>query len=166
MVDSNWDNGGVAPKQGLPVWGKVALGCGAAVLCFVLAVGSLVAYGFHKAGSAFDQAWAELYRGAEGLRTVAGTKALYHAHPGLAQSYATEAEFLEAAAAWRPKLGPVPAQRPDFRALFDHRDGDGFKINTHLAHGRKWTEVQLRMTTGATLVVETEGEELTDIRVD
>ena len=166
MPDSSWDNGGLPRRQSLPIWGKVAIGCGAAFLCFVLAVGALVGWGVHKAGSVIDQGWAQLHQEVESLKTETGTRALYRANPGLAQSYPTEAAFLEAAAAWRPRLGTIPAQRPDLKTLFDHRTGADFHFKAHHDNGRKWTEIHYRMATGATLVIELEGDRLTDLHVD
>ena len=43
MADSSWDNGGHAMpvKAGMPLWGKIALGCGIAFLIvFVTCVGT------------------------------------------------------------------------------------------------------------------------------
>ena len=166
MPDSSWDNSGLPRRQGVPLWGKVAIGCGAAFLCFVLAVGALVGWGVHKAGTAIDQGWAQLHQSVESLKTPAGTQALYRANPGLAQTYPTEAAFLEAAAEWRPRLGAIPAQRPDLKTLFDHRTGGDFRFKAHQGNGRKWTELHYRMATGATLVLELEGDRLTDLHVD
>ena len=167
MRDSSWDNGpGPTANKGLSVWGKVAIGCGTAVLCFVLAVGSLTWWGVNKASSAMDTGWAELHRAVECLRSEAGTRALYRANPGLAQEYPTEKAFLQAAARWRPSLGEVPAQRPDLKALLDSQRGGGFSLKTHYSGGRKLLWMRLRMSTGATLVIEREGEKLTDLRVD
>lgn len=163
MPNSGWDNGAPAPKKGLSIWGKVAIGCGAGFLCFVLAVGALVGWGVRKATSTLDRGWAELHADVESLRTEAGAQALYRANPGLAQPYPTEADFLQAAALWRPKLGEVPRQRPELKALF--RDGS-FRINSHQVDGKRLTSVNMRMSTGATLVVETENEKLTDLRVE
>jgi hypothetical protein len=150
----------------MSIWGKVAIGCGAATLIFLGSVGILVWWGVTKASSALDQGWAELYRDAEGLRSEAGSRALYRANPGLAQGYPTEEGFLEAAAGWRPRLGPVPEHRPDLKTLFDHRTGADFGMKSERANGSKSTEVHLRMSTGATLEVQLEDGHLTDIRVD
>ena len=168
MADSSWDNSGQAPRQAshVPFWGKVAIGCGAAFLCFVLAVGALVGWGVHKAGSAIDRGWAQLHQGVEQLKSESGARALYRANPGLAQTYPTEGAFLEAAAGWRPRLGDIPAQRPDLKTLFDRRHGGAFHFLSRMDHGRKWTEVRYRMATGATLILELEGERLTDLKVE
>jgi hypothetical protein len=166
MTDSSWDNGGTPRQRGLPLWGKVAIGCGSVLICSVVVVAALIGWGVSKAGNALDQGWAELHQDSESLRTVAGTQALYRANPGLAQVYPTEAAFLKAASGWRLRLGAVPARRPDLKTLFDQRHGGGFGLQSHTANGRKWTELHLRMDTGATLVVELEGDRLANLRVD
>ena len=165
MTDSTWDNGlGPAPRRkGLSIWGKLAIGCGAGLLCFILAIGALVGWGVRKATSTLDQGWAEMVREVQSLRTESGAQQLYRSNPGLAQTYPTEAEFLAAAEEWRPKLGDMPAQRPDFRTLFSK---GGFVMSTQHSDGKKVTTLRLRLSTGATLVTETESGKLTELRVD
>jgi hypothetical protein len=164
MPNSGWDNGpGPAPSKGLSIWGKLAIGCGACLLCFILAIAALVGWGVRKAATTLDKGWAELHRDLDGLRSEAGARALYRANPGLVQTYPTEAEFLAAAAEWRPKLSEIPAQRPDLKALFT---SGGFSMSARRSEGHKTNTLRLRLASGATLIVELEGEKLTDLRVD
>ena len=166
MVDSSWDNDGMPTRRAASVWGKVALGCGAAVLIFVVTVTAAIGWGVRKAGSLMDQGWAELHRDVESLGTEAGTRALYAANPALAKTYPTEAAFLEAAARWRPRLAPLPAVRPDLKTLFDHRNGADFGYINRDEHGRRWTRLHVRLASGALLTVEQEAGQLLEIRVD
>ncbi|HEX4845922.1 MAG TPA: hypothetical protein VFV26_06845, partial [Geothrix sp.] len=51
MADSSWDNGGhgVPVKAGLPLWGKIALGCGVTFLVIMVTCIGLGAYVVNKA---------------------------------------------------------------------------------------------------------------------
>ena len=128
MADSSWDNGGAptpAPKAGMPLWGKLLIGCG---VLFLLAIGSCVggiAYLGHKAkkdpegmkrwamGFAMDfikPEWDDLRDVLGHLRTDEGCRALYQAHPGLAKDWATVEAFLKDAREWRDQLPDMPAE--------------------------------------------------------
>jgi len=130
MVDGSWDNGGqgTPAKSGLPLWSKILLGCGIAVLvALVTCVGGL-AFLSHKfkqdpegakrwaLGFATDKIrpdWEDFSRVVDQLRTPAGCRALYAESPALAQTWPQESEFLAAAEAWRPRLAVVPPLGPE-----------------------------------------------------
>jgi len=164
MVDSSWDNSGMpAPRKGMPLWGKIGLGCGVIFFLMVLACGSCVWMGISKGSAALDRSWAELHGGAEALRTDEGSKALYRQHPRLQESYPTEEEFLKAVAEWRPNLSGIPAQRPDFKALFkEHK----LEIQASNVNGRETTHIRYHMESGKALAMDTEMGKLVDIRVE
>ena len=165
--DASWDNAGAPPrKQGLSLFGKVAIGCGAALLCFLLAIGALSWLVFSKASKALDQGWAELHKELVGLKTEQGARRLYRDNPGLAQTYATEEEFVKVSAEWRSKLGDLPEKRPDLKQIIKGQGPGALSIQTREGGGRKTVVVKMRMSTGALLVVELENDKLTDIQVD
>lgn len=165
--DASWDNQAAPPrKQGLSVLGKVLIGCGAAMLCFVLAVAALSWVVFSKATKALDQGWADLHHELHSLRTEEGARRLYRDNPGLAQTYATEDEFVKVSAGWRSKLGDLPEKRPDLAQIVAGKGPGSLSFKTREVDGRKQTTLRMRMSTGAMLVVELENDKLTDIQVD
>ncbi|BDU71728.1 hypothetical protein [Mesoterricola silvestris] len=167
MPDSAWDQAAPPPrKKGLSLLGKVAIGCGGAMLCFLLAIGAMAWIVFSKATKALDQGWAELHTELRSLRTEEGARALYRENPGLAQNYPTEEDFVKASAEWRGKLGDIPEKRPELKQLFEGKGPGGINIRRRDAGGRKSLTVSMRMSTGATLTVELENDRLTDIQVD
>ena len=140
MADSSWDNGGhgVPLKPGLPLWGKVALGCGIAFLVALVTCVGGIAYVANKAkkdpqgfknqvmGFALDKVrpdWDDFRAVVDQLRTPEGSQALYAANPALAKTWPTESDFLQAAAKWRKDLAPAPDLTPD---LMEHQ---GLRIN-------------------------------------
>lgn len=145
MADSSWDNGGhgVPAKAGLPLWGKIALGCGVVFLVVLVTCVGGVAFLANKAkkdpegiknavlGFALDKMkpeWDEFRAVIDQLRTPEGCRALYAANPDLAKSWATEAEFLAAAEGWRPNLAPTPELTPELmerQGLRIHRGSGG-----------------------------------------
>lgn len=178
MADGNWDNAGApTPSKGMPLWGKITLGCcGGCALVFVLllvtCVGGVrwvakhgVPEAFDKAvGSAFlDRVWGEMDQAVRGLETEAGSRALYQSNPGLAENYPTEDDFLKAAEEWRPLLGEFPSKRPSLAALTQGRKGGGhFSINTQNSS----TRVEYQIPKGGRLYLETESGKLVDLRVE
>ncbi len=128
MADSNWDSPTSAPpKAGMPLWGKILIGCGVALL---LALGSCVAgfaYLGHKAkqdpegmkkwamGFAMDfirPEWDDFRGTVDQLRTDEGCAALYKAHPALAKQWSTPEEFMKEAKEWRDQLPELPPEPP------------------------------------------------------
>jgi hypothetical protein len=143
MADSSWDNGGqgVPVKTGLPVWGKIALGCG---IAFLVALGTCVggaaflANRFRKDPDGFTNKvvslgleklrpdWEDFQTVVEQLRTPEGCKALYAANPELAKTWPTEAAFLEASSRWHKEVVSAPDLSPD---LMTHQ---GLRVNYEL----------------------------------
>lgn len=140
MADSSWDNGGQgAPaKPGLPMWGKILLGCGVTFLlllgtCF--GAGAYIFNRFKKDPEGFKQQamgmvlqkvrpdWEDFRAVVDLLRTPEGCRALYADNPELAKTWATEADFLQEAAKWQKDLAPTPDLTPD---LMEHQ---GLRIN-------------------------------------
>jgi hypothetical protein len=167
MPDSSWDQAATPPpKKGLSLFGKVAIGCGGALLCFLLAIGALAWIVVGKATSALDQGWAELHTELRGLRSEEGARRLYRENPGLAQNYPTEEEFVKVSAEWRSKLGDIPEKRPDLKTLFAGKGAGAINIRRREGGGRKSVSISMRMSSGSTLTVELENDKLTDIQVD
>ena len=140
MANSSWDNGGygVPAKAGLPLWGKIALGCGVAFLVVLVTCVSGIAYVANRAkkdpdgfknkvmGFALDKVrpdWDDFRAVVEQLRTAEGCRALYAANPGLAKTWATESAFVAAASKWQKDLAPTPDLTTD---LMEHQ---GLHIN-------------------------------------
>ena len=178
MADGSWDNAGTPPpKKGMPLWGKITLGCcGGCALVFVLLLVTCIGgarwiskhgvpEAFDKAvGSAFlDKTWNVMDKAVRGLETEEGTKVLYRENPGLVENYPTEEDFLKAAEDWRPHLGEFPAQRPSLRELTRDRKGGGhFTINTQNSS----TRVEYQIPKGGRLYLEMESDNLVDLRVE
>jgi len=141
MADTSWDNGGQgAPaKTGMPLWGKIALGCGITFLLVVVTCVGAGAFFVNKIkkdpegfkqqvmGFALDKVkpeWDDFRAVVEQLRTPEGSQALYAANPDLATTWPTEKEFLEAAETWRKDLAPTPELTTE---LMEHH---GLRINS------------------------------------
>ncbi|WP_243320963.1 hypothetical protein [Geothrix sp. SG200] len=141
MADSSWDNGGhgVPLKPGLPLWAKVAMGCGIAFLVALVTCVGGVAYVVNKAKKdpeGFKQRamsavadrlrpdWEDFRAVVEQLRTPEGCQALYRANPGLSKTWPTESEFLDASSRWHKEILPAPAE-----LTFDLMEHGGLQIN-------------------------------------
>ena len=143
MADSSWDNGGrgVPAKAGMPLWGKLLLGCGILVLVvLVTCVGGVafLANKVKKDPEGFKQKamslvvdrvrpdWEDFRAVVEQLRTPEGCRDLYAANPGLAKTWPTEAAFLEASSRWHKDVVSAPDLTPD---VMEH---GGLRINHDL----------------------------------
>lgn len=143
MGDASWDNGGhgVPAKAGMPLWGKIALGCGIGflvVLVTCVGAGALFINKFNKDPEGFKQKamtvvadklrpdWDDFRAVVEQLKTQDGCRALYAANPDLAKSWPTEAAFLEAAAKWHPDVATPPDLTLD---VMEHQ---GLQINKEI----------------------------------
>jgi hypothetical protein len=143
MPDSSWDNGGrgVPAKTGMPLWGKLLLGCGIVVLIgLVTCVGGVafLANRVKKDPEGFKQKamslvvdrvrpdWEDFRIVVEQLRTPEGCQALYAANPGLATTWPTEAAFLEVSSRWHKDVVSAPDLTPD---LMEH---GGLRVNHDL----------------------------------
>jgi hypothetical protein len=141
MADGSWDNSGhgVPAKVGMPLWGKIALGCGVVVLVvLVTCVGGVayVSHKFKKDPAGFKQRamsvvadklrpdWDDFRKVVEQLRTPEGCQALYRANPELTKTWPTEAEFLEASSHWHKDIASPPAE-----LTFDVMEHEGLQIN-------------------------------------
>ena len=129
MADSSWDNGsqGLPAKSGMPLWGKLLLGCGVVALVGLATCVGGVAYVANRAkkdpdgfknkvlGFALEKVrpdWDDLQAVVSQLRSPEGSRALYAANPDLAKTWPTEGDFLEATAAWGKDLPPRPNSAP------------------------------------------------------
>jgi hypothetical protein len=129
MADSNWEgpSAPVASKAGMPLWGKILIGCGVALM---LVLGSCVAGAVwigHKAkedpegvkrwamGFAMDfirPEWDDFRSTLEQLRSEEGCKGLYQAHPALSKQWASLDDFLKEVKEWREQIPELPAEPP------------------------------------------------------
>jgi len=128
MTNSSWDNGGHGSpaKAGLPLWGKIAIGCGVAFLLVLVTCVGGAAFFVHKAKQDPDwfknkargamslavekvrPDWEDFRAVVEQLRSPEGCKTLYAANPDLAKTWATEAEFLETTSRWHKDVVSAP----------------------------------------------------------
>jgi hypothetical protein len=125
MADSSWDNGGqgIPGRAGMPLWGKIALGCGIAFLVVIVTcvgVSAIFINKYKKDPQGFKQKamdlvadkvrpdWEDFRIVVEQLRTPEGCQAMYAANPGLAKTWPTEAAFLEAASRWHKEVVSAP----------------------------------------------------------
>lgn len=141
MANGSWDNGGQAApaKTGMPLWGKILLGCGITFLlllatCF--GAGAFLVNRFKKDPQAFKAKamsvvadrlrpdWEDFRAVVEQLRTPEGCQALYRANPDLAKTWPTEAAFLEASSRWHKEVVSAPAE-----LTFDVMEHGGLQIN-------------------------------------
>ena len=168
-MNQSWDNSGLPPqKQGLSTGAKVALGCGIAFLvvvggCLAL-VGGGAYYGMKKGNEVMDKVWTEVQTDVRALSTEGGARALYMDNPGLARRYPTAEAFLEASAAWRPKLADFPTQRPDLKEIFKGKTGLQFQASSH--NGVNTVTFRYPLPKGGVLRFETEDDRLVDIGVE
>lgn len=145
MADGSWDNGGhgVPVKPGLPLWGKIAMGCGIAFLVvLVTCVGGVafVTNKYKKDPEGFKRGamnlvtdkvrpdWEDFRGVVEQLRSPEGCQALYAANPALAKTWPTETAFLEASSRWHKEVVSAPELSPDLMehgGLRIHRDMGG-----------------------------------------
>jgi hypothetical protein len=130
MADGSWDNGGhgMPVKAGMPLWGKLLLGCGVVFLvgmvtCF--GAGAFLVHSFKKdpdglakkvMGFGLEKLrpdWEDFQVVVEQLRSPEGCRALYAANPELAKTWPTQAAFLEASSRWHEEVVPAPALTPE-----------------------------------------------------
>ena len=163
---ASWDTAAPPARKGPSVLGKVFIGCGAALFCFLLVLGSVAWLAMNRLSQALDRGWAQLRVEVDCLRTDQGVRSLYRDNPGLAQNYPMEEDFVKAAAEWRPKLGELPGQRPELKAILKHRGPTQVTFRSRDADGRSTFILHIELSTGATLVVERENDKLTDLHVD
>jgi hypothetical protein len=157
MTDSSWDNGGrgIPGRAGLPLWGKIALGCGIAFLVVVVTcvgAGALFVHRFKKDPEGFKQKalglvvdrlrpdWEDYRAVVEQLRSPEGCQALYAANPGLAKTWPTEAAFLEASSRWHKDVVSAPDLTPDVmehgRLQVNHDFGGQVRVGWSPRSGR------------------------------
>ncbi len=144
MADSSWDNRaqGIPGRTGMPLWGKIALGCGIAFLVVIVTCVGASAFfisKYKKDPQGFKQKamdlvadkvrpdWEDFRIVVEQLRTPEGCQAMYAANPGLAKTWPTEAAFLEAASRWHKEVVSAPDLTLD---LLEH---GGLQINRDLS---------------------------------
>lgn len=164
MADGSWDNGGAPPKKGMPLWGKIALGCGVAMLLALGSCVALVTYGVRKGGEAMNQAWAQMRKDVARLSTDEGAREMYKSNPGLGDRYPTEQAFVEASSVWRGKLNQLPERPPSLQDLMQGK-GD-IQIQSSFQDGKKRSFIRVRLQDGSHLVMESDDRGLRDVRVD
>lgn len=132
-MDNSWDNSAASTPKG-PGKFRGALVTAAVIALSLVAFGAVWGLWFSNNQARLLDAererarpdWASAALIVEGLRTEAGTRALFQANPKLGAHFRSEQEFLEVAARWRPSLEPLPRELPRAEdQVFGHRHGFG-----------------------------------------
>jgi hypothetical protein len=181
MADGSWDNQGLGEpprRSGWPTWAKILMGCGVVLL---LLLGACVGgtwwlarkakedpEGFKRGALSFALAQIKPdYDFAAGivkqLQDEAGSRAVWQAHPGIHDVFASEEAFLKAAEGWRPHLadlepldandlekGRLDLQKDPFSGVrFGYRMPDGSRLRMRWeGAGRRLTQLELVPASG------------------
>jgi hypothetical protein len=127
MSNSNWESDSEpTPKKGLPIWGKILIGCATVML---LLIGGCAAGAYWLTHSSFiadalEKHWGRMLSVADALQTDEGALKLYRDNPLLKKDFPTEEDFLKQATLWRDKVANLPRTSPPLREL----TRDGFQI--------------------------------------
>jgi hypothetical protein len=161
MTDASWDNGGMGrpAKRGWPLWGKVLAGCGVVVVVGLAACVGGIATCAGAVSKAGDSEWAAARAMVAQLGTDEGARAVYAANPGLAGRYPDEASFLQAVRGWRPRLEPLPEQKPGLTS-------GRVDMNLSIANGHRRVELNYVNGKGARLSTRWADGLLEDLRVE
>jgi hypothetical protein len=158
---SEMSSPGRESARGVPLWGKIALGC-----LTVVVVGTATCVGasylvFEKGGDLIrnmaKENWTEVRDAVDLMMTDEGARKLYRSHPGLEESFPTEDRFLEAVKKWRPELEPVPEKIPILQGEFN--------LAKQHSHGKPRTELSYTNGKEARLTFTWENGALIDIDV-
>lgn len=166
MVDNSWDNSQSGPvgRRGMPLWGKVAVGCGVTFLLLLATCVGGIAFAIHKGTGTLDQVWTRVHAEVIAVSTAEGARKLYRENPGLADRYPTEEAFLSAVEGWRGKLDAFPSQRPEFSQMLRHKKD--FSFRTQFENGHKVQALRIRLENGTLVQMEFENERLVDLSVE
>lgn len=154
-------------RKGLPLWGKIAIGCGVAL---VLALGGVVVgcYFLVKKGTAklqeiAQKPYADMQAAIADLKTPEGVKAFYESHPGLKGRYPELEAFQVAANGWKDHLGTLPATlgNPVELLKSENLKMDGRKVN-----GKERLEIRLRNQEKGWIIGTWENGQLVDIKAE
>jgi hypothetical protein len=153
----------VPPKKRMSTAAKLAIGCG---LVFVLGLGTCMG-GFLFCGSAITSAgkeqWADLRAVASDAMTDAGAKHAYQAHPGLAQAYPTEDDFVGATRLWRPDLSELPEGMPQ---MFSGPNKGRIAVNTQYVNGESKVVLAYHLDSGKSLIGTWKNKQLVDLQLE
>jgi hypothetical protein len=173
MNNSVWDSyGDSSEKKVMPIWGKLLLGCGIAMLLALAGCAGFVYWASHSGKDAFlgyvsdivssklEEPWSQLIGVAEAIKTDEGAAILYRNNPGLSSDYPSEAEFIKQATLWRARLGELPSHPPALEKL---RDGN-LHVNINRPNKRKALEI--RYTTPDRVAIGLRWEEKKLVEID
>ncbi|MDR1841011.1 MAG: hypothetical protein LBQ86_03705 [Holophagales bacterium] len=156
MSDADWNSySEQSEKRGMPLWGKILMGCGvAAFLLFGSCVGlfywathsgsdTVKKYLENKWNMVIEEPWDRLIAVADAIQTDEGAAELYRDNPMLKNRYPTEADFLKNAAGWRASLGNLPRASPSFVDL----EKNGLRIITNYDVGNRVKSLEMSYRT-------------------
>lgn len=156
-----------AARKGMPLWGKIALGCGIALLLGLggCAVGAyfLAKKGIAKIQEIAQKPYADMQAAVMELKSPEGLKAFYESHPGLKETYPTPEAFQVAANGWKDRLGTLPAT---FGNPVELMQSKGLELKTHTVNGKERLEIRLRNQENGWIVGTWEGSQLVDIKAE
>ncbi len=161
MTDSSWDNGGMGrpAKAGWPGWAKLLMGCGIVAALGVAACVGGIATCAGAVSKAATAEWAATRAIVQQLETDEGARAVYGANPGLAAHFPSEAAFLAKVRAWRPRLEPLPVEKPGLTS-------GRLDMNIAIDRGHRRVRMNYVNGKGARLGTEWEDGLLVDLAVD
>lgn len=163
----NQDYTSTPAKTGMPLWGKIALGCSVALVLGIGAcgVGGYFIYkkGMAKLQEAAAKPYQDFHAATQDLRTPEGQAAFYASHPGLKGKYPDVQAFQEAAKGWSDRLGSLPATMPDLMGLMKQ---GGFQMNANSQGGRKAVTFRIKTEGKGWISGEWENDQLVDIKAE
>jgi hypothetical protein len=172
MSSSDW-NTYTPAKRVTPIWGKLLIGCGIALLLIIGSCVSFTYWATHSGSDAirgfvserFNQAsekpWNEMVSVLDALKTDESATKLYRDNQGLAVDYPTEAEFLKTAATWQTKVIDLPSTPPNFG---DPAKGD-FEFSKNIAARVSIFETRYRMPNNTNIYLRWEDDKLVKVDV-
>ncbi len=141
MRDSSWDNTGVARQGSRRPWLKWALiGIGVVFglpILMTATIGSLALR--HRA-----QVWPAVRAIHARLQTDEGARDLFVKNPALANSYASDQDFLDTVRTWRTRVGDLPVQEPREGPSYSPDSDPGEAAASIQGLGGAWMLVNIR----------------------
>lgn len=161
MTDASWDNGGLGrpAKTGWPVWAKLLMGCGVIVAIGVVACVGGIATCASSINKAASSEWVALRALTQQLDTDEGARAVYAANPDLAASFPDEEAFLAKVRFWRPRLEPLPIEKPGLTS-------GKLEMNLSINNGNRRVQLNYVNGKGARMATTWHNGRLADISVD
>lgn len=147
-------------KKGIPLWGKLLLACGIAILLVIASCAGFVAWGINSGyfSKKLETQWNQMAEVIEAIKSDEGAARLYAENKGLKGNYPTEVEFNTYVDTWRTKVVDFPITVPNFRKLVES------DISLNIG-ADKSKSLRYRLPDGTTINLQWENEKLVDIDI-